>query len=104
MARRRSIEQGEFSNDRPTKAAQRWHVPVIARARPAPAATLVAMAARLVVTGCGPVWALRGKIYLAQRDFTHAEPDLLKATELDANLEPAYILLGHRSLLLARCR
>jgi cytochrome c-type biogenesis protein CcmH/NrfG len=24
-------------------------------------------------------WALRGKIYLAQRDFTRAEPDLLKA-------------------------
>ena len=39
-------------------------------------------------------WALRGKIYFAQRDFTHAEPDLLKAVELDPNLEPAYLLLG----------
>jgi tetratricopeptide (TPR) repeat protein len=39
-------------------------------------------------------WALRGRIYLAQRDFTHAEPDLLKAIELDANLQPAYVLLG----------
>ena len=39
-------------------------------------------------------WALRGKIYFAQRDFTHAEPDLLKAIELDPNLEPAYVLLG----------
>src|SRR3954453_13010855 len=25
------------------------------------------------------LWALRGKIYLAQRDFTHAEQDLKKA-------------------------
>ena len=39
-------------------------------------------------------WALRGKIYLAQRDFTHAESDLLKAVELDPNLEPAYLLLA----------
>jgi tetratricopeptide (TPR) repeat protein len=40
------------------------------------------------------LWALRGKLYLAQRDFTHAEQDLSKATELDANLEPAYLLLA----------
>ena len=39
-------------------------------------------------------WALRGKIYLAQRDFMRAEPDLLKAIEIDANLEPAYLLLS----------
>ena len=39
-------------------------------------------------------WGLRGKIYLAQRDFTHAEADLLKAVELDPNLEPAYLLLA----------
>jgi len=39
-------------------------------------------------------WAIRGKIYLVQRDFAHAEPDLLKATELDPNLEPAYQLLA----------
>src|SRR5262249_21794035 len=39
-------------------------------------------------------WALRGKIYLAQRDFTHAEPDLLKAIELDPKLEPGYLLLA----------
>jgi tetratricopeptide (TPR) repeat protein len=38
------------------------------------------------------LWALRGKIYLAQRDFTHAEPDLSKAIELDPNLAPAYLL------------
>ena len=38
------------------------------------------------------LWALRGKIYLAQRDFTHAEPDLSKAIELDPNLGPAYLL------------
>jgi tetratricopeptide (TPR) repeat protein len=37
---------------------------------------------------------LRGKIYLAQRDFTHAEADLLKAIELDPKLEPAYLLLA----------
>ena len=39
-------------------------------------------------------WALRGKIYLAQQDFTHAEADLLKAIELDPKLEPAYLLLA----------
>src|SRR5262249_25541617 len=39
-------------------------------------------------------WALRGKIYLAQQDFTHAEPDLLKAIELDPKLEPGYLLLA----------
>jgi tetratricopeptide (TPR) repeat protein len=35
-----------------------------------------------------PAWALRGKIYLAQRDFSRAEPDLLKAIELEPQLEP----------------
>ena len=35
-----------------------------------------------------------GKIYLAQRDFARAEPDLLKAIELDPKLEPAYLLLA----------
>ena len=39
-------------------------------------------------------WGLRGKIYLAQQDFTHAEADLLKAIDLDPNLEPAYLLLA----------
>ena len=39
-------------------------------------------------------WALRGKIYFAQRDFTHAELDLLKAVELDPKLEAAYQLLA----------
>jgi tetratricopeptide (TPR) repeat protein len=39
-------------------------------------------------------WALRGKIYLAQRDFTHAEADLLKAIDLDPKLEPGYMLLA----------
>jgi tetratricopeptide (TPR) repeat protein len=39
-------------------------------------------------------WALRAKIYLAQRDFTHAEPDLLKAIDLDPSLAPAYELLA----------
>ena len=39
-------------------------------------------------------WAIRAKIYLAQRDFDHAEADLLKAIELDSNLEPAFVLLG----------
>src|SRR5262249_14448292 len=32
--------------------------------------------------------------YLAQQDFTHAEPDLLKAIELDPKLEAAYVLLA----------
>jgi tetratricopeptide (TPR) repeat protein len=39
-------------------------------------------------------WALRGKIFLAQRDVARAEPDLLKAIELDPALEPAYLLLA----------
>jgi tetratricopeptide (TPR) repeat protein len=39
-------------------------------------------------------WALRGKIYVAQRDFKNAEPDLLKAIELEPKLEPAYRLLA----------
>ena len=38
-------------------------------------------------------WALRGKIYLAQGDFTHAESDLSKAIDLDPKLEPVYLLL-----------
>jgi tetratricopeptide (TPR) repeat protein len=37
---------------------------------------------------------LRAKIYLAQRDFAHAEPDLLKAIDLNPKLEPAYQLLA----------
>lgn len=40
------------------------------------------------------VWAIRGKIYLAQRDFAHAEPDLARAIELSPDLEPAYQLLA----------
>jgi tetratricopeptide (TPR) repeat protein len=39
-------------------------------------------------------FALRSKVYLAQQDIPHAEADLLKAIELDADLEPAYILLA----------
>ena len=45
------------------------------------------------------VWALRGKVYLAQQDFTHAEADLLKAIELDSKLEPAYALLAQLYVL-----
>jgi tetratricopeptide (TPR) repeat protein len=39
-------------------------------------------------------WTIRGQIYLAQGDFAHAEPDLLKAITLDPQLEPAYISLA----------
>jgi tetratricopeptide (TPR) repeat protein len=39
-------------------------------------------------------WALRGKIYEAQGDFTHAEADLSKAIDLDPKLVPAYLLLA----------
>ena len=35
-------------------------------------------------------WALRAKVYLAQRDFAHAEPDLAKAIEIDPKFEAAY--------------
>ena len=34
-------------------------------------------------------WALRGKIYLAQKDFTRAEADLLKVIDLDAGFKNA---------------
>ena len=35
---------------------------------------------------------MRAKVYLAQRDLAHAEPDLLKAIEIDPKLEAAYLL------------
>ena len=38
-------------------------------------------------------WALRAKVYLAQRDFAHAEPDLAKAVEIDPKFEAASLLL-----------
>ena len=40
------------------------------------------------------LWAIRGKIYLAQQDYAHAEPALLTAIELDSTLEGAYLLLA----------
>ena len=39
-------------------------------------------------------WALRAKVYLAQRDFSHAEPDLIKAVEIDPKFEAASLLLS----------
>lgn len=39
-------------------------------------------------------WALRAKIHLAQRDLARAEPDLLKAIELDPKFEAANLLLA----------
>jgi tetratricopeptide (TPR) repeat protein len=39
-------------------------------------------------------WALRAKVYLAQRDFAHAEPDLAKAIEIDPKFEAASLLLA----------
>ena len=39
-------------------------------------------------------WTLRGKVYLAQRDFDRAQSDLQKAIELDGNFEPAHLLLA----------
>src|SRR5260221_10611899 len=35
--------------------------------------------------------AIRAKVYLAQKDFEHAEADLSKSIELDAKLEPSYL-------------
>jgi tetratricopeptide (TPR) repeat protein len=40
------------------------------------------------------LWAIRGKIYLAQSNLTDAEADLLRAIELDSTLEGAYIMLA----------
>jgi tetratricopeptide (TPR) repeat protein len=40
------------------------------------------------------LWALRGKIHLAKFDFSRAEPDLLKAIELDPKLQSVYVLLS----------
>jgi cytochrome c-type biogenesis protein CcmH/NrfG len=39
-------------------------------------------------------WAVRGRVYFAQRDLGRAEPDLLKAIELDPNLDLAVPWLG----------
>jgi len=39
-------------------------------------------------------WALKAQVYLAQQDFTNAEPSLLKAIEVDPTFEPAYLLLA----------
>lgn len=39
-------------------------------------------------------WVLRAKVYLAQRDFSHAEPDLAKAIEIDPKFEAASLLLA----------
>ena len=39
-------------------------------------------------------WALRAKVYLAQRDFARAEPDLAKAVEIDPKFEVASLLLA----------
>ena len=41
-----------------------------------------------------PLWVLRGRVYLAQKDDSHAEADLLKAIALDPKLESAYLLLA----------
>jgi tetratricopeptide (TPR) repeat protein len=38
--------------------------------------------------------AIRAKVFLAQKDFDHAEADLLKSIELDPKLEPSYLLLA----------
>jgi tetratricopeptide (TPR) repeat protein len=40
------------------------------------------------------LWAIRGKIHLAQSNLTDAEADLLRAIELDSTLESAYIMLA----------
>jgi tetratricopeptide (TPR) repeat protein len=40
------------------------------------------------------LWAIRGKIYLAQRDFIRAEADVLKSIELNPKVEPNYLLLA----------
>jgi tetratricopeptide (TPR) repeat protein len=41
-----------------------------------------------------PSWALRARIYLAQKDYSHAEADLLNAIALDPKLESAYLQLA----------
>ena len=40
------------------------------------------------------LWAIRGEIYLVQQDYGNAEPELLRAIELDSTLPDAYILLA----------
>ena len=37
---------------------------------------------------------IRAKVYLAQKDFPHAEADLVKAIQLDPKLERAYLMLA----------
>jgi len=83
-----SIEQGEFSNDRPGKAAQRWRVPVIARIPGfAPATTLVADGkTELVLTGCGPVVVNAGQTGYFRTWYAPAQRSALRDafTTLDA--------------------
>src|SRR5262249_8973078 len=42
----------------------------------------------------GYLWMLRGRVYLAQRDFARAEADLRRAIELEPTLQPGYVLLA----------
>jgi tetratricopeptide (TPR) repeat protein len=44
--------------------------------------------------GIAGLWCLEGKIDLAQQDFSGAEVALLKAIDLDGNLEAAHLLLA----------
>ena len=39
-------------------------------------------------------FGIRGKVYLAQADFSRAEPDFVKAIELDPKFQGAYLLLA----------
>jgi tetratricopeptide (TPR) repeat protein len=47
-------------------------------------------------------WAVRAKVYLAQRDFAHAEPDLAKALEIDPKFEAASLLLAQLYIATSR--
>ena len=38
--------------------------------------------------------AIRGKVFVAQKDFAHAEADLTRSIELNSKLEPSYLLLS----------
>jgi tetratricopeptide (TPR) repeat protein len=50
----------------------------------------------------GVPWALRAKIYLAQRNLPRAEADLLQAIDRDPKLEAGYIALSQLYMVLKR--
>ena len=59
-----------------------------------PAAALRRLQDRIDAAPRAELLAMRGKLYLAQRDYAKAETDLLMAADLNPRLETSYLLLA----------